>query len=246
MIDREQEELIEINHGLRLIQKKNGLKFGSDALLLAAFIGSHGSLSRAIELGAGTGVISLLTLSRGQIGSVTALEVQEEYARLTARNAELNGLSERLTVAATDLRDYPRKEQADVIFTNPPYMKSNSGKQNLHEEKRIARHEVCGTIEDFCRCGAGMLKFGGMFYAVFRPDRLTDLIVAMRSANLEPKRLQFVAMSPSHAPSLVLIEGKKGAASGCMVQRLFYFRMEDGSESEMAQKLQEEGIIDGK
>ncbi len=243
MNPNEHEETIKVNQGLTLIQKKNGLKFGTDALLLSAFLGCHGEGTKAIELGCGTGIISLLALKRGQIGSVIALEVQSAYADLTRRNAELNALSSRLSVVCTDLRDYRRCEQADLVFTNPPYMKADSGKINAHEEKYIARHEARGTIEEFCLCGAGMLKFGGSFYVVYRPDRLPDLICALRGARLEPKRMLFAAQSPAHAPALVLIEAKKGASSGCILQKPFFFKNPDGSDTAAYKALMQKGMI---
>ncbi len=245
MIENDIEELHSVNEGLRLIQKKNGLKYGTDALLLAAFIGRHGEGATAIELGSGTGIISLLCLARNQIGSVTALEVQPEYAALTERNAKENGLETRLRAVCSDLRDYPGNEQADLIFTNPPYMKANCGKQNRFEEKYIARHEAKGTIEDFCTCGASMLKYGGKFYVVYRPDRMADLICAMRNARLEPKRILFVSQTADHAPCLVLIEGKKGAASGAVVPKSFILMNADGSETNEMKELLQRGTIYG-
>lgn len=239
------EEQIAINHELMLIQKRDGLKFGTDALLLSAFIRKHGAKARAIELGSGTGIISLLCLKREQFGFVTALEVQAEYAELTARNAELNQLSHRLCVVHTDMRDYGKCEEADIVFTNPPYMKVDCGKQNEKQEKFIARHEARGTIDDFCRCGAKMLKYGGYFYAVYRPDRLVDLLCAMRHASLEPKRMLYAAQSPLHMPSLVLVEAKKGAYSGCQILPCLFFRNADGSENRTTAEWIEKGIIYG-
>ena len=93
-----------VNDKLNLIQHTDGLTFGTDALLLAGYIG--GKYKRGCELGSGTGIISMLLLTREKLERTVALEVQEEYALLSRRNAELNGLGERMTVTHTDLRDY--------------------------------------------------------------------------------------------------------------------------------------------
>jgi len=245
MMLHQDEERISINHGLDLIQRKNGLKFGTDALLLSAFIGKHRKDALGIELGSGTGAISLLCLKRNQLQRIIALEVQPLYAALTSRNAALNGLSDRLEAVCTDLRDYPAAEQADVVFTNPPYMTADSGAEAEYEEKHLARHEVRGTIDDFCRCGARMLRYGGSFFAVYRPDRLADLMAAMREARLEPKRMLFVAATPCRAPSMVLVEGKKGANCGLVIPPLFVLQNEDGETSDMMERLTQEGLIHG-
>jgi tRNA1(Val) A37 N6-methylase TrmN6 len=192
------------------------LTFGTDALLLAAYIDKK--YTTAIELGTGTGIISMLLLTRQKVDHIIALEVQEEYANLTQSNARLNNLSDRLTVVHTDLREYNAKE-CELLFTNPPYMKNNSGKSNMSSKKNIARHEVNGTIDDFCIHGSRMLKFGGTFAVVYRQDRLSELMHAMHSASLEPKRLTFVHADFGSAPSMVLVEAKKGGKCGLKVTR---------------------------
>ncbi len=206
-----------VNDRLRLIQETDGLTFGTDALLLAGYINKK--YERGCELGSGSGIISMLLLTRDKLARTVALEVQEEYAALSRRNAELNGLSERMSVVHSDLRDYRGEGEFDLIYTNPPYMKNSSGRSNALEKKNIARHEVCGDIYDFCEAARKMLKFGGCFAAVYRPDRLIDLMDAMRKNRLEPKRLTLVHADTESEPSMALIEGKAGGRCGLTLTR---------------------------
>ena len=81
-------------------------------------------------------------------------------------------------------------------------------------EKNAARHEIFGGIEDFCEAAKRLTRFGGSFYAVYRPDRLTDIISAMRNALLEPKRVTFVHADTDSSSSIVLIEARRGGGSG--------------------------------
>lgn len=206
-----------VNDRLTLIQETDGLTFGTDALLLAGYI--SGRHKRGCELGSGSGIISMLLLVREKIASATALEVQKEYAELTRRNAELNGLGDRLTSVHTDIRNYRGEGEFDIIYTNPPYMKTDCGKKNLTEKKNIARHEVCGDIYDFCAAAGRMLKCGGYFTAVYRPDRLIDLIDAMRRSRIEPKRITLVHADTMSEPSMALVEGRLGGRCGLTVTR---------------------------
>ncbi len=207
----------EVNDKLKLIQDTDGLTFGTDALLLAGYI--SGKHSSGCELGGGSGIISMLLLSREKIKTALVLEVQKDYAELIAKNAELNSLCDRLTPTLSDIRDYKSDREYDIVYTNPPYMKVTSGKENALGKKNIARHEVMGGIGDFCFAGARLLKFGGIFAAVYRPDRLCDLTSAMRAASLEPKRMTFVHADTASEPSMVLVEAKKGASSGMQLTR---------------------------
>ena len=206
-----------VNDSLTLIQQTDGLTFGTDALLLAGYIG--GKYKHGCEFGSGSGIISMLLLTREKIDSCVALEVQEEYADLTRRNAELNNLADRLLTVHSDIRDYKPECEFDIIYTNPPYMKTSSGKENAIEKKNIARHEVYGDIYDFCRQARRMLKFGGCFAAVYRQDRLIDLIDAMRTSKIEPKYITFVHADSTSEPSMVIVEGKAGGKCGLTVTR---------------------------
>jgi tRNA1Val (adenine37-N6)-methyltransferase len=206
------ERLDRVNDALSLIQRTDGLTFGTDALLLAAYTG--GKYKHGLELGSGSGIITLFLLSRSKLELATCLEVQDVYARLSAKNADLNGFKERMEVVCTDLRDFRRDGDFDLVYTNPPYMKSTSGRANLTDAKNIARHEVKGDICDFLKCASRALKWGGSFLAVYRPDRLTDLICAMRDNGIEPKRLTAVHADSGAVPSMVLVEGKRGGRSG--------------------------------
>jgi tRNA1(Val) A37 N6-methylase TrmN6 len=102
--------------------------------------------------------------------------------------------------------------EVDAVFANPPYMTVSSGKANISDAKYIARHEVLGTVADFAAAAARVLKFGGSYYVVWRPDRLPALLTALTNAGLTPKRMTAVHGDAKSSPSLILIEAKKGGA----------------------------------
>lgn len=205
------ERLDYINEDLSLIQLKRGLTFGTDAYLLAAFVKERAG--RGADLGSGTGVASLLCLTKNKTSFMYAAEIQSYYAELIKRNANLNGLSEKLSVFSGDVRNFSEKDtdgELDIVISNPPYMKAEGGFGTKSEEMNIARRELNGTIYDFCACASRLLKFGGIFYTVYRPDRLIDLICALRESKLEPKKLLTVYPDSSSVPCLILCEAKKG------------------------------------
>ncbi len=223
------ERLDFVNDDLTLIQNTEGLTFGTDALLLAGYI--EGRHKYGIELGGGSGIISMLLLTRKKIEKITAIEVQGEYAELIARNAEHNRLSDRLEAVHADAREFKPSAECDVVFSNPPYMKADGGKACENDKKNIARHEIHGSIYDFARAGAKMLKYGGYMAMVYRPDRLADVIAAFREAGVEPKRMTVVHANPTSVPSMLLIEGRRGGKSGMKLTRpLFIYRDKANTE----------------
>ena len=211
------QRLDKVNDDIQLIQFTEGLTFGTDALLLAAYInGKHRS---ALEIGGGTGIISLLVCSRKKAEAVDCVEVQPDFARLIEKNAHLNGMTDKVTAVLSDVRDYRPGKEFELCFSNPPYMKNDSGKSNSCDYKNIARHEENGTIFELCDSAARLVKFGGSFYLVYRPDRLCDLIYALRNSGFEPKRMTMVAADSDSAPSMVLIEAKRGGKCGLKLTR---------------------------
>lgn len=210
------ERLDEINDDLRLIQKTDGLTFGTDAYLLSAFL-RPSPRAKGAELGGGTGVLSLLALTKGKVDTVDVYEIQPEFATLCERNAALNGLTERMQVMCRDVREISGEMKLDVVYTNPPYMKADCGKENAVSAMNIARREVHGDIEDFCGAADRLLKHGGTFSLVYRPERLCDLLCALREHHMEPKRMVLVYPTHGDRPCLVLVEAKKGAAGGMVL-----------------------------
>ncbi len=215
----EDERLDRVNDHISLIAKRDGLTFGTDALLLAAFAKPRPG-GKAVELGTGTGIVSLLLAGRRRFSSIHAVEVQRDFADLALRNVALNHMEERVTVHHTDLRELRPEDvggEVDAVLANPPYMRTDTGKRNESDRKYIARHEVFGGIDDFCRSASLLLKHGGSFYCVYRPDRLSDLMASLRANRLEPKYMVFVHADAESEPSMVLLSAKKGGASGMRI-----------------------------
>ena len=215
------EELIEINESLRLIQKKNGIKFGTDSYLISALIKKNLS-GAACDLGAGCGVISLFAAARCAFDEIDAVEIDPEFSRLCERNAALNGFENKIVSVNADVRYIKEKfkpETFSCVVSNPPYMKCKSGKDASSRAMNAARREENGDIYDFAKAASYLLKYGGTFYVVYRPERAAELIHAMKENMLEPKRLITVYPDVSSAPCLILIEAKKCAAPSVKFSR---------------------------
>ena len=239
------EKTEQINEQLSLTSMKEGLTFGTDAYLLSAYVRRR-TRGRAVDLGSGTGVIALLCAQRRSYAHIHAVELQPDFCDLITRNAEDNGLADRMTAVCRDVRDLTAEDvggEVDAVFSNPPYMRASSGVGNTHTEKDIARHEVHGTIADFCRAASRILKFGGYFTVVFRPDREAELLCALCEAGLTPKRLTTVYASQNHVPCLILVEAKKGAAHGMFVTKPLLLTDENGEESAECRYIYENGAF---
>ena len=201
-------------NGYRIIQKKKGFCFGMDAVLLSGFAQvKEGEV--AVDLGTGTGIIPILLEAKTKGKHFTGLEIQEEVAEMAGRSVRLNQLENRVDKEASRLFG---KASFDVVTSNPPYMNDNHGLKNPELPKAIARHEVFCTLDDVCREASLLLKSGGRFYMVHRPHRLAEIITALKTYKLEPKRMKLVHPFVDKEANMVLIEAVRGGRSMMKVE----------------------------
>ena len=201
--------LDKINSDLSIYQYEDGFCYGTDAVLLSAFVGvKKGAVG--VELGTGSGIIPILLNYHKSPSHIYAFEVQPEYAQLAQKNVDMCGYGDRISIICDNLKNHADHgiENADFVFSNPPYMKTDSGKLNENQKKLISRHETHCDVNDICRAASKMLKNGGDFFVVYRPDRMCDMVFAMKNNNLEPKEIMFVQSHADKAPNLFLIKAK--------------------------------------
>ena len=207
-------------NGYRIIQKKKGFCFGMDAVLLSGFAQvKEGEV--AVDLGTGTGIIPILLEAKTKGKHFTGLEIQEEVAEMAGRSVRLNQLENRIDIVRGDIKEASRlfgKASFDVVTSNPPYMNDNHGLKNPELPKAIARHEVFCTLDDVCREASLLLKSGGRFYMVHRPHRLAEIITALKTYKLEPKRMKLVHPFVDKEANMVLIEAVRGGRSVMKVE----------------------------
>ena len=180
---------------------------GGDALALGAFASVRPGW-RVCDLGAGSGALLLLLARRADRLALTGVEVDPLSAQTARNNLESNGLAGE--VVAGDLRTAPLPAGGfDLVVSNPPYFPVGSGKSG-----GPARSEEFCTLAELCASAGRLVKNGGRFSLCHRPERLTDVLCALRAHDLEPKRLKLVSHGPGHPPSLLLVEAVKQGRPG--------------------------------
>ena len=217
--------------GLKIIQNEKGFCFGMDSVLLSDFAKNMKNNSTVLDLGTGTGIIPILLCGKTNLKKVVGIEIQQDVANMAKKSSQLNNLQDRFEVVNTniiDLKNIYEKQSFDVIVTNPPYKKENTGITNENEAKLISRHEITANLEDFISISKDLLKDKGEFYMVHRPERLVDILSLMRKYKIEPKILKFVSPNKNKEPNLILIKGIKNANSFLKVEKNLYVYNEDG------------------
>ena len=210
-----------------------GAPLGTDSVLLADFVRCPGA-KRGIDLGCASGILSLLLLWREPGLRMTGLELREDAAALARENLARNGLTARGEMLAGDIRAHRslfRAGSYDLAVSNPPYFPPGSGALSPDPARAAARGETDCTMQDLCAAAAYLLRTGGRFCLVHRPERLSELFVCLSAQALEPKRLRLVCPRPESAPNLVLVEARRGGKPGLVIEPALVLTDLDGSES---------------
>jgi tRNA1Val (adenine37-N6)-methyltransferase len=197
--------------GLNLIQKKDGFKFGIDAVLLSDFACIK-TKHRVMDLCTGTGIVPFLIYGKYNPQSVYGLEIQEDMIDMAERSVKLNSLEERVFFLNEDLKNIEflkKLEKFDVVTVNPPYKLNSAGILNPNDKLAIARHEILCNLEDVISAARVLLKDNGRLFMVHRPERLADIFTLMRKYKIEPKRVKMIHPKLGKAPNIVLVEGQR-------------------------------------
>ena len=206
-----------LNGKLRIIQSQRGYRFSVDALLLAEFV-SIKDENLVIDLGAGSGIISLFLATKRKVGFIVGIELQKELASQAQRNVALNELERKIAIIQGDLRHLPlARGFADVVVCNPPYRQQRSGRISPDESKAIARHEIAASLDAILAAAKALLKPGGRLTLIYPANRLTEVFTKMRKEGLEPKRLQIIFPDSASYAKLALIEGRLQGRSGLKI-----------------------------
>ena len=225
---------------LKIIQNKDGFCFGIDSILLTDFAKNIKPNSKVIDLGTGTGIITILLYGKTKNTKFVGVEIQPEVAEMANRSVKLNLLENNIEILNTNILELSKiynRGSFDVVTTNPPYKKINTGVINENNKKLISRHEITASLEDFIRTASFLLKDLGEFYMVHRPDRLVDIFYEMRKNKIEPKKIKFIYPNKNKKANLVLIKGIKNGKQFLEFENNLYVYNEDGNYTDEILKI---------
>lgn len=228
--------------GPKFHQAEYGFKLGTDSVLLAHFT-NPSRAKRILDLGCGAGVLTVLTAYKAPRGQVMGIEIQPESAEVCKQNMAANGFDpEQILIG--DLREHRKLFEAgsfDLVISNPPYFTANSGFTAPDEKRATARDERTCTMDDLCKAAGYLVKWGGAFTVVHRPERLSELFCSLTKYGLEPKRLRLVSYKANSAPNLILVEARRGGKPGLVIESPLILTKEDGSDTEEVKKIYHRG-----
>jgi len=196
---------------VRLLQPRQGLRAGLDAVLLAASIPARPG-ERVLEGGCGTGAAFLCLMARVPDLHVFAVERDPGLADLARRNAALNGVADRVVVIEGDIADPALKQQIPRLhhaFANPPYWPS--GTEPPEALRAGATHAGTGpSLGDWAGALATPLRHRGSLTFVLPTARFAEAVAGLRGAGCGETTLLPLWPRAGQPARRVLLQGRRG------------------------------------
>lgn len=220
--------------GIKIVQDSEGFKFSLDSVLLANFVTLNKSTKKIMDIGSGNGIIPIL-LSLKTDAHIDGVEIQRECYLNSLESVKLNKM-DNISIFNDDIKDFYKTLESDtydVVISNPPYFMGNI--HNINEMKKIARHSLSLDYKDVIVISKKILKNNGLLSIVHRPENLMDILMFMRSNNIEPKKIRFVYPYKGKNANILLVEGAKNGKPGLKVMDPLYV-YENGNYTEEIKK----------
>ncbi len=232
---------------LRLLQPARGHRAGTDAVLLAASVPADAQ-GLLVDVGAGVGAAGLAAALGRPTLHVVLLERDPFLAGIAAENLHRNGVCGRAVAADLFSRDVlaaaglPR-ESADIVVSNPPFFRHGRARASPDPLRRAAyvmeEGAACWT-----RAALALLKPGGLFVLIHKPDALPELLPALAG------RLGGVTLCAIHARAnaaavRIVLRGVKGSRAPLALARPLVLHEPSGGFTPRASRLHrgEEGLF---
>jgi len=223
-----------------IYQDDDYFSFSLDSVLLSNFVSIKLSDKKIMDFCTGNAPVPMLMSFRTK-ARIFGVELQKEVYELGTQSVKENKMDEQIEIINGDVKKinelfYP--ESFDVVTCNPPYFKyKDDSLVNSNDIKSIARHEVMLKLEDVIESAKYILKTGGTFAMVHRPDRMIEIINLMQKYGFEPKKIRFVYPKKDKEANILLIEAIKNGKNGLKIMNPLYTHNDDGSYTDEVKKM---------
>ncbi|AQW90326.1 tRNA1(Val) (adenine(37)-N6)-methyltransferase [Elizabethkingia anophelis] len=160
-----------------ILQDKEVFRVGTDGVILGALCNGEGAV-RALEVGCGTGLISLMLAQRFSSAVFDALDINTKAVEIAGQNFSNSPFANRLNVVEINYNDFESVEKYDLIVSNPPYFESDSSKD------LIARHQVLLSFQQLIYKSARLISDTGILSVIIPCDDAENFITIAEDNNL--------------------------------------------------------------
>lgn len=184
-------------------QSEDVFRVGTDGVLLGA-LANISDKKRILEVGTGSGLISLMLAQRNSDCQITAIDINEKAVLLAKENFENSPFSDRLSVMQRDFKNFNDDEAYDLVVSNPPYFDENSSAKDA-----VARQKIELNFNDLIRKSSQLISDEGTFCVIIPFESGPEFISESRLQQFQLIRKVNIAGIIGSKPKRLILEFSK-------------------------------------
>ena len=187
-------------------QDQCAMKIGTDGVLLGAWSSTEHNPFSILDIGAGTGILSLMLAQRSHAELIEALEIDDQAYEQCVENFEQSPWNDRLFCYHASLEEFAEEieDTYDLIICNPPFYSETYKTEN--SQRDLARFQDAMPFKHVLESVSVLLSEGGVFSVIIPFSEETKFIDLASESSLFPNRITHVKGSPSADIKRSLIE----------------------------------------
>lgn len=184
-------------------QSEDVFRVGTDGVLLGA-LANISDKKRILEVGTGSGLISLMLAQRNPDCQITAIDINEKAVLLAKENFENSPFSDRLSVMQRDFKNFNDDEAYDLVVSNPPYFDENSSAKDA-----VARQKIELDFNDLIRKSSQLISDEGTFCVIIPFESGPEFISESRQQQFQLIRKVNISGIIGSKPKRLILEFSK-------------------------------------
>lgn len=204
-----------------ILQDKSAMKVCTDSCLFGASLPiqhfAFKPITKVLDIGTGTGLLSLMFSQLQPLASITAIEIDEDAFKQASENVANSNFASKIVVLKDDFNEFVSTQKFDLIICNPPFYK-NDLKSNA-TSKNIAHHSTALTLDHLLAKAKLSLEDDGMLCLLLPFKRKEDLEALLKQEGLFIAKQIVVHQTEKHAPFRIIVYLQK-TPSSTIVQKI--------------------------
>ena len=150
-------------------QSKDVFRVGTDGVLLGAMCNVKNA-KKILEIGTGTGLISLMLAQRNVSAKISAIDINENAVKLASENFRNSIFNENLKVELKDFKNFETNENFDLVVCNPPFFEENASAKDV-----LARQQVELNFRNLVQKSTEIITKKGILSIILPSEAATDV-----------------------------------------------------------------------